>query len=541
MKYNHLMPRSRLIIKCIVIPLIILCGCLLSYSFYRNYIYNTHAIKEAEQSIKDSIQDELQTVRDNTGTHIHSTNFLQFTNSSKQPIITSRANALADQLNQEFSYSNIVKGMILYNSQIDRYYTYFANTSASVDFLKISHQVLTPYFKQMDSQRTFAFYTLETNHTIYILYVINQRYGSLAVVISPEDNAVYQSFNELYEDHLVFVSDKDDTSTMASPIITDFDNLSLSLVYTNNNFMKLIGYNPIQIIALCSIILLFLATILAFNYLQHLLFNPLQHLSDSFTTIASGNTDYRITRTSNVYEINQFYQGFNDMLDALENEKSERHRQQMDAAQAKLQYLQLQIRPHFYLNCLKNINSLAQMHEDEKIQTLVISLSDYFRYNFQDVKNFVTVREELEAVQSYVDLCRCLYNEIELEFDIDSEVLGIKCLPLTILTFVENAIKHGKDLSQLVIKIYAGITINEDGEVYANIHIANTGHFDDEALTQLNDESPETVIYKKERVGISNVRYRMWLIYGKHFKLTFKNKDNDAIVQLQFPEHFAGC
>ena len=140
-----------------------------------------------------------------------------------------------------------------------------------------------------------------------------------------------------------------------------------------------------------------------------------------------------------------------------------------------------------------------------------------------------------------MDLCRCLYNEIELEFDIDSEVLGIKCLPLTILTFVENAIKHGKDLSQLVIKIYAGITINEDGEVYANIRIANTGHFDDEALTQLNDESPETVIYKKERVGISNVRYRMWLIYGEHFKLTFKNKDNDAIVQLQFPEHFAGC
>ena len=62
-----------------------------------------------------------------------------------------------------------------------------------------------------------------------------------------------------------------------------------------------------------------------------------------------------------------------------------------------------------------------------------------------------------------------------------------------------------------------------------------------QALTQLNDESPETVIYKKERVGISNVRYRMWLIYGEHFKLTFKNKDNDAIVQLQFPEHFAGC
>ena len=541
MKYHHLMPRSRLIIKCIVIPLIMLCSCLLLYSFYRNYNYNTDAIKEAEQSIIDSVWDELETIQANTNTHIHSTSFLQFTNSSKLTRITSAANTLADKLNQEFSYSNSVKGIILYNSQIDRYYTYFANTSASVDFLQISDEVLSVFFNTSDTRRTSSVYTIESNHTPYILYVVNQRYGSIAVVLSPEDNSVYRSFNELYENKLIFALSKDDERMMPPVIMSDFQDISLSVIYTNGNFMQLIGYNMFQIIALCSIILLFLATIFAFNYLQRLLFEPLQHLSDSFSVISSGNTDYRITRSSDIYEINQFYHGFNDMLDALKNEKNERHRQQMDAVQAKLQYLQLQIRPHFYLNCLKNINSLAQMHEDEKIQTLVISLSDYFRYNFQDVKNFVTVREELEAVQSYVDLCRCLYNEIELEFDIDSEVLGIKCLPLTILTFVENAIKHGKDLSELVIKIYAGITINEDGEVYANIRIANTGHFDDNALTQLNDESPETVMYKKERVGISNVRYRMWLIYGERFSLTFKNKDNDAIVQLQFPEHFAGC
>lgn len=537
MKYHHLMPRSRLIIKCIVIPLIILFCCLVFYSFYRNYVYNTMTIQEAEQSIVDSIQDELKTVETNTNTHIHSMSFLQFTNSSTQSRITSAANAFADQLNKEFSYSNIVKGVILYNSQIDRYYTYFANTSASVDFLQIPHDTLSTYFIQKNSRRTSDFYTIETNHTIYILYVINQRYGSLAVVLSPEDNAVYQSFNELYENHLVFVIDRDNATMMPPVIVTDFSEPPFSVAYTNGSFIKLIGYNSFQIIALCSIILLFIATILAFNYLQHLLFEPLQHLSDSFTMISSGNTDYRISRTSDIYEINQFYQGFNDMLDALENEKNERHRQQMDAVQAKLQYLQLQIRPHFYLNCLKNINSLAQMHEDEKIQTLVIALSDYFRYNFQDVKNFVTVREELEAVQSYVDLCRCLYNEIELEFDIDSEVLGCQCLPLTILTFVENAIKHGQNLSQLVIKIKAGIDLNPDGEVYAQICISNTGHFDDADLERLNNESPETMIYKKERVGISNVRYRMWLIYGSHFSLTFQNHDTDAVVKLRFPEN----
>jgi len=46
----------------------------------------------------------------------------------------------------------------------------------------------------------------------------------------------------------------------------------------------------------------------------------------------------------------------------------------------------------------------------KKIQDLVIYLSDYFRYNFQDVKNFVTVREELEAAKSYVDYIGTLFQ-----------------------------------------------------------------------------------------------------------------------------------
>ncbi len=224
------------------------------------------------------------------------------------------------------------------------------------------------------------------------------------------------------------------------------------------------------------------------------------------------------------------------MLDAIKDAKNETHQQQMSAIQAKLQYLQLQIRPHFYLNCLKNINSLAQLKEYEKIQTLVICMSDYFRYNFQDVRNLVPIQEELKAVQSYVDLCELLYTSINLQFDIESEIMEFECLPLSILTFVENAIKHGKNLEhiEIIIKLY--MSMCEDGEMDIVCKIQNTGHFDNEALEQLNTIPVNSdIVYRKERVGILNVRYRLWLLYADNYSLSFYNQDNYANVELHFP------
>ena len=60
-----------------------------------------------------------------------------------------------------------------------------------------------------------------------------------------------------------------------------------------------------------------------------------------------------------------------------------------------MQYLQLQLKPHFYLNGLKTVNALAMAHEDEKIQELVLNLSEHLRYLLRAEQETVPLSREL--------------------------------------------------------------------------------------------------------------------------------------------------
>ena len=148
------------------------------------------------------------------------------------------------------------------------------------------------------------------------------------------------------------------------------------------------------------------------------------------------------------------------MLDAIQQYKEDEFKSRLDAMQAQLQYLQLQIRPHFYLNCLKNMNSLIDLKEYEKAQTLIYALSNYLSHAFSDIRKFITVREELEAVQDYVNLCNSLSYNIDLGFKLAGQSPNMNCLPMSLLTFVENSIKHTKTS----INLSMHITVETPGE-----------------------------------------------------------------------------
>ena len=64
-----------------------------------------------------------------------------------------------------------------------------------------------------------------------------------------------------------------------------------------------------------------------------------------------------------------------------------------------MNYLQLQIRPHFFLNCLNTIYSMAQTQLYEEIMKMSMITSNYFRYIFQNTQDLVPVKNELEHIK----------------------------------------------------------------------------------------------------------------------------------------------
>ena len=208
----------------------------------------------------------------------------------------------------------------------------------------------------------------------------------------------------------------------------------------------------------------------------------------------------------------------------------------MDAVQAKLQYLQLQIHPHFYLNCLKSLNSYLYLLDYENAQTLVMTLSDYISRTFRNVHNFISLKEELESVRSYIDLCNILSCSVHLDFRLDGSCLSMNCLPMTILTFVENSVKHATAPNDIHIVIQIEIIEMEYERHVMIITIKNSGsQFPDKTLREMETLDASQMVYRTKHIGITNVRYRLWLVYGNDASLVLRNEENYAIVEITIP------
>lgn len=66
--------------------------------------------------------------------------------------------------------------------------------------------------------------------------------------------------------------------------------------------------------------------------------------------------------------------------------------------------MQIQLKPHFYLNCLKTLYGMIQGFKNEKAQQMILRISEYIRYTFRDNSTLVPLDVELNRVKNYYDI-----------------------------------------------------------------------------------------------------------------------------------------
>lgn len=124
-------------------------------------------------------------------------------------------------------------------------------------------------------------------------------------------------------------------------------------------------------------------------------------------------------------------------------EENQRH------TEAELNWLKNQINPHFLFNTLNNISSLTAI-DPELAQDSIGRLSDLLRYAmYESDKPTVALGKEVEFMQNYISLMnlRCGdKTEVTADFDIESPQMPIA--PLLLISFIENAYKHGLSTSK---------------------------------------------------------------------------------------------
>ena len=118
--------------------------------------------------------------------------------------------------------------------------------------------------------------------------------------------------------------------------------------------------SPIQILLLVITLVLLASIPLCWIILHRSLLEPVGSLTQTIRSIQDGDTEIRVPQDSRIQEVNQIAQTVNAMLDTIRQQKIDSYEQRLAAQHAHLQYLHLQIRPHFFLNSLNLVYSLAE-------------------------------------------------------------------------------------------------------------------------------------------------------------------------------------
>ena len=174
---------------------------------------------------------------------------------------------------------------------------------------------------------------------------------------------------------------------------------------------------------------------------------------------------------------------------------------------ARVEALASQINPHFLFNTLTSISSLIRS-QPETARVLIVKLSGLLRRLLRSQEHFVTLREELEAIDEYLDIEHIRFGpRLRIEKQIDPSTLDVVVPSMLLQPIVENSIKHGIEpkLGEGRITIRS---VTQDRHTIIDVIDNGVG---------VSTADPSRV--KGSGIGLRNVNERLAVIYGSNYQL----------------------
>lgn len=377
-----------------------------------------------------------------------------------------------------------------------------------IDFESVTSEVLDKYASN-DAEIVF-----QKNDTI-LQYSPIAKWLAEELKEAPQGNS---SGNVMHDKYMIFSNGIADTT------------LIMNVLIPNNNIFTL---QTAQYYVTGILLLVVLCAAVSVFYLYGEFIAPLQNMTQTMQDISAGQITAEMSAEYNIEEFKQTASIFNGMMKQIRELKIQSYEKEIQQQKARLQYLQLQIRPHFFLNCLKTFYALLQQNKKRELEDAIMDTSKFFRYIFRDTFTPVTVQEELNFTQEYLNLQRNSAGIlIDCEISAENKVLDAQVLPLTIQTFVENSIKHARPNGKLQIRITLKILSGEE-ESYLDLTVSDNGQgYAEEWLKKMNE--PEYHIEDGRHVGVLNLKQRLYLHYGDTAEFAVRNH-HGAISEVIIP------
>lgn len=334
--------------------------------------------------------------------------------------------------------------------------------------------------------------------------------NNMSIISSSEEEMVGSIFPLITRDFKKLEIVKDPCTGKSSYFTYRYMDNGWLLISTINvaQLWKNIGIAFISVLIIFAIVIF--ASLITMRCATKIMMKPTKKLVASMMAYQEGDFDSRFEVESQD-EISQIGMVYNQLADSVQNLIEKNYALEIANREAEIEFLKMQINPHFLYNCLDTISWLGFTNGNNEVTNLAVALGKFLRASIKR-EDYYTVKQEMEVVDNYLFIQKYRFGDkIEIRHDIPDEVLDFYIPSFIVQPVIENSIVHG--LEEQIEKGILWIDIKLCEEKYLQFTLEDNGKgMDEEQLQQviLNYSNKS----KKSSIGLSNVYRRLNLLYG---------------------------
>jgi len=257
---------------------------------------------------------------------------------------------------------------------------------------------------------------------------------------------------------------------------------------------------------------------------------PIKRLYQYMRKVEKGDFTDRV-KVESEDELGMLSASFNKMVARLAELVEEVYLSKLRATEmhlrekeSELRMLQAQINPHFLYNTLETIRGMALEHDRMDIASMSAALARIMRYNVKQTDTDVTVRQEVEIVDVYLQIQKYRFEErLQYAIDMPDWAMDQRIVKLALQPLIENSIIHGLEPGggQTHIRLTAEkldkdsfcILISDDG---AGMSVDRL-----EAIRASLDDMQSD----PSHIGLQNVHRRIRHLFGERYGLQVDSRE----------------
>ncbi|MCM1026707.1 MAG: histidine kinase [Roseburia sp.] len=317
-----------------------------------------------------------------------------------------------------------------------------------------------------------------------------------------------------------------------------FLEMRLAVIQETGSIPELMGSWEFWLLFILIPLILIIVLLAVLHLFNHALVWPVEHLARRLDKMKEDGQAEDEAEGVKALELLKINRRLDEIVSEMQHMQQEKYMKEMEANAAKLQYYQLQVNPHFFINCLNLMDSLLSEKNVDTVRLMIRWLSEHFRYVFRNQESLVTIREELKEVEAYCQIYMVRGEmPILVQKDVKEELMDC-CVPiLAIQTFVENSVKHARRKGQILAVEVAVEEVERKDGMYISVRVSDNGEgYPGDKLEEFNAPVTE-FCYHSRHIGIDNIKYRIYLMYGSQARFFFYNAPaGGAVAELLLPK-----